>query len=168
MRVPDGERGEMAIRPRVPDVMFGGYEDDEAATVAAWKDLWFHTGDVGVRDADGWYYLVDRRKHVIRTRGENVSPSELEAIVRRHEAVRDCAAVGVESDGVDDDIKLVVVLEDGAAAGPEELRAYCRDHMARFMVPRHVEVRDELPYSDLGKVDREALKGLGTGVWSAR
>jgi carnitine-CoA ligase len=166
-RLPDGAVGELAIRPRVADVMFRGYEGDAEATVAAWRDLWFHTGDVGRRDADGWYYLLDRRKHVIRTRGENVSPSELESIVRRHPAVRDCAAVGIASESVDDDVKLVVVAEDGAALDPAELHAWCAGEMASFMVPRCIELRTELPYSTLGKVDRPALVDTPDSAWRA-
>jgi crotonobetaine/carnitine-CoA ligase len=165
--VADGELGQMAIRPRAPDVMFRGYEGDAESTVSAWRDLWFHTGDVGRRDDDGYYYLVDRRKHVIRTRGENVSPSELESLVCTHPAVRDCGAVGIEATGVDDDIKVVVVLENGAALDPAELQAWCAGRMAAFMVPRHIELRAELPYSELGKVDREALKQPQSSVWSA-
>jgi carnitine-CoA ligase len=167
VRVADGELGQMAIRPRQPDVMFRGYEGDEAATVAAWRDLWFHTSDVGRRDADGFYYLVDRRKHVIRTRGENVSPSELEALLRVHPAIRDCGAVAVESTGVDDDVKVVVVLEDGETMEAEELVGWCSGRMAGFMVPRHVEFRPELPYTTLGKVEREALATPVSTVWSA-
>jgi crotonobetaine/carnitine-CoA ligase len=166
-RVPDGEIGHMAIRPREPDVMFRGYEHDEAATVQAWRDLWFHTGDAGRRDAAGFYYLVDRRKHVIRTRGENVSPSELEALIRAHPGVRDCGAVGVASDGVDDDVKIVVVLEDGAALEAAELHGWCAERMAAFMVPRHIEVRPQLPYSTLGKIDRDALRERESTVWAA-
>ncbi|HET8536635.1 MAG TPA: AMP-binding protein [Solirubrobacteraceae bacterium] len=166
-RVPDGELGELAIRPRVPDVMFRGYEGDDAATVQAWRNLWFHTGDVGRRDPDGFYYLVDRRKHVIRTRGENVSPSELESLLRAHPAVRDCGAVGVAADGVDDDIKVVVVAESGAAIEPADLHAWCAGRMAAFMIPSQIELRAELPYSELGKVDREALREAKSSVWSA-
>jgi crotonobetaine/carnitine-CoA ligase len=166
-RMPDGKVGQMAIRPREPDVMFRGYEHDEAATVEAWRDLWFHTGDAGRRDADGFYYLVDRRKHVIRTRGENVSPSELEALIRAHPSVRDCGAVGVASDGVDDDVKLVVVFEDEAELAPADLHGWCAAQMAAFMVPRHIEIRSQLPYSTLGKVDRDALREAESTVWTA-
>jgi crotonobetaine/carnitine-CoA ligase len=164
-RLPDGRRGNMAIRPRVPDVMFRGYEGDEAATVAAWRDLWFHTGDVGMRDADGFYYLLDRRRHVIRTRGENVSPSELEAIVRTHPDVRDCAAVGIPSEGLDDEVKLVVVAADGVRLEPARLHAFCAERMAAFMVPRCIELREALPYSTLGKIDRPALVATAPDAW---
>lgn len=167
-RVADGETGEMAIRPRVADVMFRGYEGDEVTTVQAWRDLWFHTGDVGRRDAEGFYYLVDRRKHVIRTRGENVSPSELEGLLRTHPGVRDCGAVGVDAGGIDDDVKVVIVAEEGVVVDPQELHAWCRERMASFMVPQHIEVRTELPYSDLGKVDRDGLREAKTSLWSSR
>jgi acyl-CoA synthetase (AMP-forming)/AMP-acid ligase II len=104
---------------------------------------------------------------VIRTRGENVSPSELEGLVRAHPAVRDCGAVGVATGGVDDDVKVVVVLEQEGALAPEELHAWCAGRMARFMVPQHIELRPELPYSELGKIDRDALKTAALQVWSA-
>ena len=164
-----GERGEIAIRPRAPDVMFRGYEGDEAATVAAWRDLWFHTGDWGAKDADGYLYLVDRRRDVIRRKGESVSPSEVEAAVRSHPAVADCAAVGIPSGDGEDEVKLSVVPEpESESPTPDEIHQHCRDRMARFMVPRYIEIVARLPYSELGKVDRRALRDQGATSWDAR
>jgi acyl-CoA synthetase (AMP-forming)/AMP-acid ligase II len=96
-----------------------------------------------------------------------VSPSELESLLRAHPAVRDCGAVGVAADGVDDDIKVVVVAESGAAIEPADLHAWCAGRMAAFMIPSQIELRAELPYSELGKVDREALREAKSSVWSA-
>jgi crotonobetaine/carnitine-CoA ligase len=166
-RVSAGSRGEIAIRPRVPDVMFRGYERDEAATVASWKDLWFHTGDWGQRDEQGYLYLVDRRKDVIRRKGESVSPSEVEGIVRSHPAVADCAVVGIAEADDEEEVKLFVVATETEAPTPEELHDFCRERMARFMVPRYVEIVAELPYSEIGKVDRRSLKEAGSAGWDA-
>ncbi len=168
-RARPGEKGEIAVRPKAPDVMFQGYEGDGDATVAAWKDLWFHTGDWGRLDAEGFLYLVDRRRYVIRMAGENVSPSEVEAIIRRHPAVADCAVVGVPAELGDEDILATVVAVEGSDPAPADLHEFCRERMARFMVPRYIAIRPELPYSELGKVDREALQREGAaGAWDAR
>jgi crotonobetaine/carnitine-CoA ligase len=90
--LPAGEIGEIAVRPTVPDCMMRGYEGDEAATVQAWRNLWFHTGDLGYRDAHGFLYFVERRQHAIRRRGENISSWELEHILMGHPEVAECAA----------------------------------------------------------------------------
>lgn len=168
-RARPGEKGEIAVRPKAPDVMFQGYEGDGDATVAAWKDLWFHTGDWGRLDAEGFLYLVDRRRYVIRMAGENVSPSEVEAIIRQHPAVADCAVVGVPAELGDEEIVATVVAAEGSDPAPADLHEFCRERMARFMVPRYIAIRPELPYSELGKVDREALQREGAaGAWDAR
>jgi crotonobetaine/carnitine-CoA ligase len=166
--VAPGEKGEIAIRPRVPDVMFHGYDGDPEATVAAWRNLWFHTGDAGRRDADGTTYFVDRLKHRIKRRGENVSPYDVELIAGSHPAVARSAVVGVPSADGDEEVKLIVTPRKGARLLPDQIHAYCQAAMARFMVPRYIEVRDDLPYSVLGKVDKAALKAHSAVTWDAR
>ncbi len=165
--LPTGEVGEIAIRPTVPDVMMRGYEGDEAVTVHMWRNLWFHTGDLGYCDADGFLYFVDRRKHAIRRRGENISSWELEHVLMRHPDVAECAAVGVPSPLGEEDVKVVLVPKPEASLNPAQVYEWCRSQMARFMVPRYIEVRRELPYTETGKVQKERLKTVDEGVWDA-
>ncbi len=165
--VAPGQTGEIACRPRVPDVMTPGYEGDDAATLAAIRNCWFHTGDIGRMDADGYVGFVDRKKHAIRRRGENISSWELESLISDHPAVAECCALGVPSPLGEDDVKVVVVPVAGEAVEPDEFRTWCEERMARFMLPRYVEVRDELPRNSVGKVRKEELRRIGDVVWDA-
>lgn len=166
--VPDGIMGEILVRPRVPDVMFRGYECDDPATLSAWRNLWYHTGDMGVRDTDGFYYFKSRDKFTIRRRGENISAVELEEVLATHPGIAECVAIGVAAPVGEEDVKVAVVPRTGAELVPAEVHAFCVDRMARFMVPRYIEVRASLPYTDLAKVDREALNGIEPPVWDAK
>lgn len=165
--VAPGQQGEIAIRPRVSDVMMKGYQDDEAATLDALRNLWFHTGDIGCFDADGFLYFIDRKKHAIRRRGENVSSWELESLLITHPLVDECAAIGVPSPLGEEDIKIVVVPVAGTSLQPEDLHAWCVANMALFMVPRFIEVRRELPHTQTGKIQKGGLRSLHSCVWDA-
>jgi crotonobetaine/carnitine-CoA ligase len=165
--LPAGELGELAARPRVPDIMFMRYEDDEAETLAACRNLWFHTGDLGRIDQEGFVYFVDRRRHAIRRRGENVSSWELEGIVGQHAQVEECCAVGVPSPLGEEDIKLVIVPKAGQTVAPTQLRQWCEDRMAKFMLPRYVEIVDALPRNVAGKLQKEQLRTIADGTWDA-
>lgn len=147
--------------------MMQGYEGDEAATVAAWRNLWFHTQDLGRLAADGNLYFAGRLRHSIRRGGETIASSEVEAVLRQHPAVADCAVVGVPDPVTGEAVKAALALRPGAAATPAALVAFCRERMARFMVPRYLEIRDALPYSDIGKVQRDELRTLGPATWDA-
>lgn len=163
-----GTTGEIAIRPKVPGVMTAGYEDDAEATLAVTRDLWFRTGDFGKLDEQGFLYFAERKKHIIRRRGENISPWELEHRVAGHPAVEACAAVAVPSEMGEDDIKLVIVPAEGAPCDLREIDEWCRENLPRFMRPRHYETRAELPLTDTGKVVYEALKsGGGEQSWDS-
>ncbi|WP_194903610.1 AMP-binding protein [Catenulispora rubra] len=138
--VPTGEHGEIVYRPNYPDVVTMGYWGRPEATLANMRGLWWHTGDRGFIDDDGYLYFVGRLKDSLRYRGENVSAWELEQIVRQAPGLVDAAAIGVIDElGGEDEIKVFVVLEDGAAFDPEGLFAYCEQNLARFAVPRYVE-----------------------------
>jgi len=163
--LPPGEVGVIAARPRVPDVMMQCYEGDEDATVAAWRNLWFHTQDLGRVDDDGYLFFVDRLKHSIRRGGENISSVEVERGLLHHPEVEDCVAVGVEDALVGQEVKVVVVRTEGSALTPEELVEFARENMARFMVPRYIEYRDTLPYTDVGKVQRDKLGAVTPETW---
>jgi carnitine-CoA ligase len=162
-----GEQGEVVLRPKAPDVMFQGYVGDDAATVAAWKDLWFHTTDRGFIDEDGVFYFCGRGSERIQRGGENVSAHEVDLIASRHPAVAQAAAVAVPSPLGGDDVKLVVVVKDGHPREPRSIHAYCQRSMARFMVPRYIEFIDALPTTDVGKVDRRALAASNAAAWDS-
>jgi crotonobetaine/carnitine-CoA ligase len=164
---PPGETGEIAVRPRRPGVMFTRYENDAAATLAAVRSLWFHTGDLGRFDDAGFVYFIDRKKHMIRHRGENISSFELESIVLRHPAVVECSAIGVPSPLGDDDVKIVAAPKPGSDLDAADLREWCRSQMATFMVPRYVQVLEALPRTPTGKVLKDQLKDNGPTTWDA-
>jgi carnitine-CoA ligase len=162
-----GVAGEIVLRPRRAGVIFRGYEDDGGATVRAWRNLWFHTGDRGYLDADGHLHYLDRHSEVIRRVGENISVWEVEQLVRGISGVADVVAIGVGGDPGEQDVKLVVVREPNVDLTPEQLYEWCRREMAKFMVPRFIEFVDTLPRLALGKVDRARLSENGPAVWDA-
>ncbi len=143
-----GEVGELVVRTREPWVLNAGYHGMPEATAAAWRNGWFHTGDGFRYDEDGNFYFVDRMKDAIRRRGENISSFEVEALVLQHPDVAECAAVAVPSEYLEDDVKVCIVLRDGAALAPEELIPFLEPRMPEFMVPRYVEVVDGLPKTE--------------------
>lgn len=165
--VPPGEAGEIVVRPRVPDATYRGYWNKPDETIGAWSNLWHHTGDFGRLDADGFLTFVDRKKDVIRRRGENVSSLQLEGVIRAHPLVADVAVCAVPSDLGDDEIKACVVPGPGGTLTPEDLFAYLRDKVPYFAVPRYVQLRDGLPVNALERVMKHVLRaeGVGDGVW---
>jgi crotonobetaine/carnitine-CoA ligase len=140
-----GASGEIVVRPRRPGVMFDGYWRRPEATLDAFRGLWHHTGDVGFLDADGHLTFLDRGKDAMRRRGENVSSAELEAAVREHPKVADVAAHAVPATMTEDDIKVCLVLAEGATVTPDELFHFFRQALPYFAIPRYVEVLDTLP-----------------------
>ena len=163
--VPLGTRGEILARPKRDDVIFLGYEGDDEAARETWLDGWFRTGDIGYRDDDGWIFYVDRKAHFIRRRGENVSAWELQRLIEEHPDVAEAFVLGVPSRMGEEEVKAVVVPSVGTRLDPGRLHAWCAHRMAAFMVPRFIEVREEMPHISVGKVDKEALEGTGVGVW---
>lgn len=161
--VPVGEMGELLVRPRRGGLITRGYFGNAEASVKAMHDLWWHTGDGLRQDADGWFYFVDRVNDAIRVRGENVSSDEVEAAVRRHPAVLDCAAIAVPSElaGGEHEIKICVVIAEGAEGAEIDapgLREFCVAHMPKFAVPRYIEFVPELPVTSSNKVRKVALR----------
>lgn len=159
--VPEGEAGEVVLRPHDPWSTMLGYWGRPEATAEAWRNLWLHTGDAMLRDADGDLVFVDRTDDAIRRRGENISSFEVEAVLNEHPAVLESAAVAVASQHTEHEIKAVVVPAEGETVKPEELIAFCVDRMAYFMVPRYVEVLDELPKTPTEKVRKAMLRDAG-------
>ena len=161
--VPDGTRGELIVRPRSPYTMFLRYHKKAEQTVESWRNLWFHTGDYVVRDADGYYYFVDRKKDVIRRRGENLAPYDVESVLNRHPAVFESVVVGVPSPLGEEDVKAFVLLKPGAEVAPRELFEFCVAHLPFFMVPRYLEFVTEIPKTANQKAQRYVLRGRRGG-----
>ncbi|MCW3066044.1 MAG: ATP-dependent acyl-CoA ligase [Solirubrobacterales bacterium] len=161
-----GEPGEIMVRTTRPNVLFQGYDKNDEATARAMAGGWFHTGDRGRRDSDGYFVFLDRLKDSIRRRGENISSYEVERVVNSHPAVAESAAVGVPSELGEDEVMIVLVPRDGAELDPAELVSFCAERMAGFMVPRYVQVRRELPKTATERVQKFALRDEGpAGAW---
>lgn len=167
--VPDGEAGELVCRPRKPGIMMRGYLHQPERTVEATHDLWFRSGDIARRDADGYLWFIDRAKERIRRRGENISSAEIEEAVRRYPEVGDVAAVAYPAREGEDDIRLLVVPRVGCAISPPALHGWMQANLPRFMVARYVEVVPGLPYTATNKVEKARLitAGLGPDAWDA-
>jgi crotonobetaine/carnitine-CoA ligase len=156
-----GTTGEIVLRPTEPYVFMDGYFRDPAATVAATRNLWYHTGDLAYQDDDGYVYYIGRKHDVIRRRGENISALQVEEIVAAHPAVREVAAIAVPSEVGEDDLKICVIVAEGSDLTPAELAQFCAERMARFMVPRYIEFYAELPRTATQKVAKTVLKQAG-------
>jgi len=161
--VADGVRGELVVRPRTPYTMFLRYHRKAEQTVEAWRNAWFHTGDYVTRDPDGYYYFVDRKKDVIRRRGENLAPYDVESVLNRHPAVFESVVVGVPSPLGEEDVKAFVQLKPGATRDPRGLFEFCVEQLPFFMVPRFLEFVDEIPKTANQKAQRYLLKGRRGG-----
>jgi len=163
--VPEGEIGELLVRHKLPYIMTEGYLGMPEKTVETWRNLWFHTGDGLRRDAEGWYYFVDRVKDALRRRGENISSFEVESVVRSHDAVAECAVVAAKADevGGEDEVKVFVVLNNGINLDFDDLMQWCDSRMPAYMVPRYVELIDELPQTPSQKVQKKVLRDMGNG-----
>ena len=155
--IADGRVGEITVRGLVPHAHMSGYHGNPEATVAAWKDLWYHTGDLG-EITDGTLRFAGRKKDVIRRRGENIPASEVEAAFDAHPAVLMSAAIAVPSDIVEDDLKVVVELVEDAAVEHLQLIAFVRDRLPAHMIPRYLEIVPLLPRTQTGKTNKVVLR----------
>ncbi|PXY29884.1 hypothetical protein BAY59_11555 [Prauserella coralliicola] len=160
MTRPDGEPGEIAIRSKRPATIFLGYYKNEEATRTAMNGGWFHTGDRGRRDADGYVVFLDRLKDSIRRRGENISSFEIERIVNAHPSVRESAVIGVPSELGEEDV-MVVVVQNGDDLDCAELIEFCEERMAAFMVPRYVRLVERLPKTATQRLQKYSLREIG-------
>src|SRR5579884_1179552 len=153
--VPPNQLGEVVLRgPKV----FKGYWRDPEATAAAIREGWFHTGDIGRLDEDGYLYIEDRKKDLIISGGENIASSEVERALYEHPSVVEAAVIGVPNRRWGEVPKAFVVLRPGATVTAEELVAHCRQRLARFKVPRYVEFIEALPRNPSGKVLKRELR----------
>lgn len=161
--LPPRTVGEIVVRPKEPWCFMAGYNAMPEKTVEAWRNFWFHTGDAGTYDEDGYFYFVDRIKDCIRRRGENISSYEVEQALNDHEAVAESAAVAVKSAiaGGEDEVKACIVLRPGKQVTPEALLDYCQERMPYFAVPRYIEFVAELPKTPTEKIQKHKLRELG-------
>jgi len=149
-----GEAGELAIRG--PQVM-EGYHNKAEETALTLRDGWLFTGDVARMDEDGYFYLVDRKKDVIKVGGFQVWPNEIEAVLMQHPKVREAAVAGVRDEQGTEVAKAWVVLKQGETCSPEELRTFCDEFLTRYKIPKYIEYRESIPRTMVGKVLRRVL-----------
>jgi long-chain acyl-CoA synthetase len=156
--VPDGQTGEIAMRG--PNVMRGYYKNEAATAASFTPDGWLRSGDLGHRDADGYFFVTGRIKELIIKGGENIAPREIDEVLLRHPAVLDGAAVGMPDKHYGQEIMACVVLREGVPCTEDELRAFCEQHLGRYKTPKLLRFVSELPRGPSGKVQR--LKLLDT------
>ncbi|MHB1651475.1 MAG: long-chain-fatty-acid--CoA ligase [Desulfitobacteriaceae bacterium] len=153
--LPPGETGELVIQ--APELMLG-YHQRPQETAGALRDGWLFTGDLGYRDEEGYFFIVDRKKDMIITGGFNVYPREVEDVLYDHPAVREVSVLGMPDDYKGERVKAFVVLREGAQASQAELIVFCRQHLLPYKVPVEIEFRQELPKTAIGKVLKRALR----------
>ena len=138
--------------------MMAGYWRNQDQTNQSLRDGWLYTGDLGRMDEEGFLYFVDRKKDIIRRRGENISSQEVEDVIKRHPAVLDCAVIAVPSELGEDEVKAYVAKRPGSELMPEEIVRWCAEHLAYFKVPRYLEMREELPRTPSMRVRKDLLR----------
>lgn len=156
--LPTGSIGEIVIRPQEPFLMFDGYYNDPTESFACSRNWWFHTGDLGRVDEEGFYYFLGRKKEAIRRGGENIAPESVERAANRHPAVAESAAVGVPDVILYEEIRLFVVPRENRVVDPRDLAAHLEPLLPKFMRPRYIDVVGALPKSASEKVQRLRLK----------
>jgi len=159
--LPPNTPGEIIVRPRMPHIMFEGYWRRPEETLKVMKNLWFHTGDIGMFDDDDYFYFVDRKKDYLRRRGENISSFEVENAFRQHEAVEDLAAHAVLDPMGEDELKVTIVLKKDATLDEETLCRWAADQMPYYAVPRYIEFRKDFPRSSVGRILKYELRDQG-------
>lgn len=159
--------GEIVVRGNEPYTQMDGYYDMPKETLKSYRNLWYHTGDFGYKDEDGYLYFVDRKKDALRRRGENISSFEVEEVINSHPKVAESAVVAIPSEFGEDDVKTAVVLKQGKRMTPEELIAFCEDRMAYFAVPRYVVFKDFLPKTATLRIEKYKLRdeGITPDTW---
>jgi len=159
--LPANQAGEIVVRPLRPDVMFQGYWRRPEATLKAMNNMWFHTGDIGKFDDDGFFYFVDRKKDYLRRRGENISSFEVESAFSNHPAIAEVAVHAVLSDKGEDDVKITAILHEGADLTEESLFHWATDTVPYYALPRYIEFRTDLPKNPQGRILKYQLRDEG-------
>src|SRR5687767_3015717 len=154
--VPDGELGEIVLRG---ENVLKGYYKNERATAEAFRNGWFHTGDIGYRDADGFFFIVDRKSDMIIRGGENIYPREIDEILYQHPDVAAAATIGVPDTLYGEEVAAFVVLKDGREGNEEEMLAHCRSRLADFKCPKSIRFVADIPKGPTGKLLKRELAG---------
>jgi crotonobetaine/carnitine-CoA ligase len=169
VEVGPGTAGEFALRQKKPNLIFSGYFNQPEVTKEAFRNEWYHTGDIGMCDADGDYFFVDRKKDYIRYKGRSISSFQVERAASAHPAIELCAAYGVPSKELasESEIKLDIVLKPDASVDPSEVARFINDNAPYFIVPRYIEIVKALPYTPTNKIEKYKLreKGLTESTW---
>ncbi len=155
--VADGQLGEIVLRG---ENILKGYYKNEEATATAFRTGWFHTGDVGYRDADGFFYIVDRKSDMIIRGGENIYPREIDEVLYEHPAVAAAAAIGVPDQLYGEEVAAFIVLKEGREATEEEISSFCRGRLAEYKCPKSIRFVDEIPKGPTGKLLKRQLASL--------
>jgi acyl-CoA synthetase (AMP-forming)/AMP-acid ligase II len=153
--VPPGEKGEVVCRGIN---LCGGYQSNPEATAMAFRDGWFHSGDIGIKDEQGYVHLVDRSKDIIISGGFNIYPGEVEQVLWTHPAIQDCAVIGVPDEKWGEAVTAVVELKPGASVAEGELIALCKDQLGSIRTPKSVAIWETLPRSNVGKVLKKDIR----------
>jgi len=161
VELPPGEAGELVLRAGEPFAFATGYFGMPEKTVEAWRNLWFHTGDRVVRDADGAFRFIDRIKDAIRRRGENISSYEVEQVLLSHPDVGAAAVYPVRSELAEDEVMAAIVPQFEGKVDPAELACFCESRLPYFAIPRYIEVVTDLPRTENGKVQKYKLRERG-------
>jgi crotonobetaine/carnitine-CoA ligase len=161
LEVAADEPGELIVRPNLPWTMSHGYLNDAEATANAWRNGWFHTGDLFRRDPEHNYFFIDRIKDAIRRRGENISSFEVESAILQHAEIREAAVIPVPGAGSEDDVLAVIAFKPGGSLEPDDLIEFLQDALPYFMIPRYVRILDELPRTPTQKVEKHVLREAG-------
>lgn len=165
--LPANTAGEIVVRPLRPDIMFMGYWRRPEDTQKLMRNMWFHTGDIGKFDDEGFFYFVDRKKDYLRRRGENISSFEMESAFATHPDLAEVAVHAVPSPKGEDDVKVTATLRPGATLTPESLFHWAIDAVPYYALPRYIEFRDSLPKNPQGRVLKYQLRDEGktSGTW---
>ena len=153
--VPLGQPGELIAKG--PQIMAGYWRKPEE-TARTIRDGWLYTGDIATQDEDGYFRIVDRKKDMVLVSGFNVFPNEVEDTLAKHPAVLEVAVVGVPDGAAGEAVKAFIVVKPGAELTSDEVRAFCKEHLTNYKVPKLVEFRSELPKTNVGKILRKDLR----------
>ncbi|HUE80490.1 MAG TPA: long-chain fatty acid--CoA ligase [Pyrinomonadaceae bacterium] len=154
MEVPAGSLGEIVLRG---ENILKGYFKNPEATATAFRNGWFHTGDIGYRDDDGFFYIVDRKSDMIIRGGENIYPREIDEVLYQHPAVAEAAVIGVPDTLYGEEVAAFLVVKDGASLTEDELIEFCRGRLADFKCPKSVRIVKEIPKGPTGKLLKREL-----------
>lgn len=165
--VKQGEVGEIVCRPKKPGVMFEGYWNDPERSLKSFRNLWFHTGDYGRFDADGYLYFIDRKGDFLRRGGENISPFEVEQLIRLFPGVEEAAVHSAVKIGLEDIVKYTIILKPQEQINFDHFYEWCAFNIPKYAIPDCIEIRQNLPKNAVGRVQKFILvnDGITDSTW---